>query len=106
MFSPLCKIDDLTEMYYLPPSLILLALLAKDIANNYEERWQNQTKADSVYEIIRSFCSLKRETLHSSEIGFQILFVTSSDSFRSMVGLKRTAYLKNVMKSRYTIWHK
>lgn len=38
MFSPLCKIDDLTKMYYLPPSLILLALLAKDIANNYEER--------------------------------------------------------------------
>lgn len=92
-------------MYYLPPSLVSLTLLANDIANKYEKGGQSQAKANGVYEIIWSFCISKREILHLSEIGFWILFVVLS-FFCSMVHLKRISYLKNVMECQYTIWHK
>lgn len=70
MFFPLCKIDVTWKMYYLPSSLVSLTFLANDITNKYEKGGESQTKANGVYEIIRSSCMLKREIPHSSEIGF------------------------------------
>lgn len=59
-----------SKMDYLLPALISVVLLAKDIANQYEKGWQKQAKTYNAREIITSFCNLKRETLHSNEIGF------------------------------------